>query len=343
MSLVLHPDPQHPEGGYAFLELPAGSLAGGSAHVSVMDAYSERWLTPSDAPGAPVAIGDANWQPEEHLFGPYDAYDHDGADWLRVGPEIVNKLDEYMPLRIAVAGQSYDVVWPENLPPRAGAAGLGGLQPVRKPEVELAGAVAVAPKPEPEPEPEPAPQPPPAPSSQMEEASVKRGNLWPLLALLVLIAAGAAAWWFWPDPQVDVAETPPTPADPPVVAEADTCGGDALKAIAGFDDLHTQLATCGTAVSPDLAFGLIEDFATREDAQALALFGVLYDADQTDQSIETQLGLTFDADPARAAEYYARAQKAGANDVSERLKNTCSILSGDTSTLSKGAYDDFCN
>ena len=30
MSLVVHPDPQEPAGGYAFLELPDGSLSGGT-------------------------------------------------------------------------------------------------------------------------------------------------------------------------------------------------------------------------------------------------------------------------------------------------------------------------
>ena len=122
MSLTVHPDPQEPAGGFAFLELPDGSLTEESVTVAVFDAYGERWLAANEEVGARVGIGNPHWQAERFAFGPYTVYHHEGADWVRIGPEIVNKIEEYAPLRIEVGGAGYDVSWPDDVPPRALAA-----------------------------------------------------------------------------------------------------------------------------------------------------------------------------------------------------------------------------
>jgi hypothetical protein len=341
MTLVLHADPEHPEGGYAFMELPEGSLPQDAVQLSIMDSFSSRWLTPSDRPGAPVAIGDPNWQPEEHFFGPYPVYRHDGADWVRVGPEIVNKLDEYMPLKVAVEGTGYDVTWPDFLPPRAGAAGLGGLQPIRK-DVPDPEPVSAQPAPPP-PKPRDPPDPPvaQATAAHIEEARRGLGAGAIGLLLLVLVLVVAAVWWFWPDPGSDVTDTPPVKEET-TVASAEACAARDLQGLAAFDAVHKQINRCGGKVSADLVLGLIEDFAASDDAAALLLFGKLYDGDQTEEPIETLIGLTFEADPTRAAEYYARAVAAGSTDSQPLLESVCTTLSEANSTLARGAYDDFC-
>lgn len=127
MSLKVHPDPQEPAGGYAFLELPEGSLPDDRVSVSVFDAFGERWLSRADA-----SAGKTNWQTVPVEFGPYEVHRHQGADWVRLGPEIVDRLEEYAPLLFTVAGRSHDVIWPDDISPRARAAVLGALQPVRR-------------------------------------------------------------------------------------------------------------------------------------------------------------------------------------------------------------------
>ena len=165
MTLVVHPDPQEPAGGFAFLELPDGSLQGDTTTVAVFDAYGERWLRQAVARND----RDLNWQTERFEFGPYRIYRHEGADWVRIGPEIVNWIEEYAPLRIAVGGAAYNVIWPDDVAPRARAAELGDIRPVARPRPVVA-TPAPAPRPASAPEPAPDPEaltadtvPPPAP------------------------------------------------------------------------------------------------------------------------------------------------------------------------------------
>lgn len=347
MTMLPHPDPQHPEGGFAFLELPQGAVGDSAVMVSVMDAYSGRWLAPSEAPGAPVAIGDPNWQPEPHAFGPYPVYDHDGADWVRIGPEIVNKLEEYTPLRIQLGGAIHDVTWPDDIPPRAGAAMLGGLSPVERKVPEAPAVMQASPPPEPEPEPvraPPEPEPVITPDPPAEQGT--RKGLWVMLALLLLAVVAGAVWWFYPfeaeTQTTDKANVPVERETTQPVPQADACSSDALNGLAAFAALQDQLAGCGAKVSADAALGLIEKFASDEDPGALAMLGALYDETVTEDGVETAIGLTFTADPARAAEYYARAVQAGSDSAEARLTSVCAQLSVSASTLDKGAFDDYC-
>jgi hypothetical protein len=347
MSLTIHPDPQEPAGGYAFLELPNGTLGTGPVHVAVMEVYASRWLGPSDGapeggPDAKTAVGAAHWQGERHEFGPYAVHAHDGADWVRIGPEIVNKIDEYTPLRISVGGQTADVTWPDDVPPRAGAAVLGGLQSTAKAKADdmqdvLVGRPVV---PEPETEPEPDPQPPEMPGpiepERVEDTLSRRRTLWLLLffsTLLILIAATVAAWLLIPRDE-------PAPETP--VSAADTCTWDALVALDGFAATEKAIRACGDALSPETVLKIIEDAAQQDDGDALLLFGTLYDGAQVDERIETVIGLSFDHDAAKAAEYYARASAVGSDAAGVRLSATCAQLAGSKTTLAKGAYDDYC-
>jgi hypothetical protein len=343
MSLTIHPDPQEPAGGYAFLEWPGGTLGDGPVRVAVMEVYGERWLADSDGePGGKVAIGEAHWQGERHEFGPYDVHRHDGADWVRIGPEIVNKIDEYTPLRIAIGGQVADVTWPDDVPPRAGAAVLGGLRATaRTPQGDATGVFVGKP---PSPEPEPAVKSPPDPVEVAEpieaaETAVaqdhrthRRKLMGLILLVLALLMVGVAVWGW-------------VARDEPVVAQvdlSDPCALAALEQLDGFGATAKAIRTCGDVLSPDTVLKLVEDATAKDDAEALLLFGTLYDGGQNDRQIEQVIGLSFDHDATRAVEYYARAVAAGSQVAIDRLSATCTQLADSNETLAKGAFDDFC-
>lgn len=323
MSLDLHADPQHRAGGYGFLELPECSLPD-TVKIAVQDAYSERWLNPS--PEQRVTVGEANWQPERYAFGPYQVLRHDGADWVRIGPEIVNKIEEYTAVRLEVNSQTHNVVWPDILIPLAGAAALGGLQVTPK-------AVQVQ-----EPEPKtPPPQthvevPAPSPVSQGQKPPSKRW-IW-ILLILVVLGGAALAWVF-------LADKPPAEVVQSEVSKT-VCNLESLSSLPDFEARNTAMRECGKDISPDVVLRIIEDASKAGNGDALLLFGTLYDEDKLDPRIEVLIGLTFADDPARAAYYYAQAQAAGTPEADARLADTCKRLAGATQTLEKGAFDDFC-
>ncbi|MCF6231879.1 MAG: hypothetical protein L3J36_02065 [Rhodobacteraceae bacterium] len=363
MRLTIHSDPQEPTGGFAFLELPGGSLGTGRVMVGVFEVYGSRWLGPSDADGDKVEIGDGNWQGERHEFGPYLVHAHDGADWVRIGPEIVNKIEEYTPLRLTIGTLSEDVTWPDDVPPRAGAAVLGGLQSTALGGGRGAGAAlvgkAAAPEPEQPPEPAPPPVPPelaPEPEPELDQTVIfvppKKTSkiLWWLLLLLVLtgLALGVAWWFFWrqqpvlPTGEPPVAETGVETVEPGTGEPASPCTRAALTTLAGFAATRDAIRTCGDALSPDTVLSIVEDAASTGDKDALLLFGTLYDGATVDARIETVIGLSFADNPALAAEYYARAHEAGSAEAETRLGGVCALLAGATDVMAKGAFDDFC-
>ncbi|MDU9003380.1 SEL1-like repeat protein [Sedimentitalea todarodis] len=342
MTLRVHPDPQEPAGGFAFLELETGSLPDGPQHVAVFDAFGERWLARAKDTDASGGIGKALWQTERYEFGPYEVYRHDGADWVRIGPEIVNQLDEYAPLRFTLAGRTHEVSWPDNVPQRAGAAVLGGLQPVGRKQAEIidrrVGTVELD---SPEDDGIVVPERPVATENAPEELGVEPepGRSWLLPLLLAVVLVGAfLAWYFWPDPE-------PAPAPAPLATgQAEPCSRATLAATrGGFVAIADAIRACGSDVQPDTALSLVEEAAAVDDPDALLLFGTLYDGESLDPRIENLTGLTFVDDPAQAAEYYARAVNAGSDAAAENLSKTCERLADDDATLARGAYDDFCS
>lgn len=355
MSVILHADPQRPAGGYGFLELPEGSIGSGTITVAVLDRYTERWLAPSTGDSDRVALGNANWQSERHEFGPYEILNHDGADWVRIGPEIINKIEEYAPVRLALGPQNFDIAWPDFLPPRAGAALLGGIQSTdRETAPEDLSDQLVGQMPEEEPEAEPfeegvtivAPRPA-EPEESPKDAEKTRGFLVPGILLLVLMIALAAVWWFWLRDDINpVAEDPQAPITQPVAITTepgDGCTLVELRALdGGFAAKEAAMRACGSKISPDVALSLIETAAATDDAGALLLFGSLYDGDTLDAQFEDLMGLTFADNNAQAAEYYARAKAAGAAAAGDRLVSICGKLERSGATLDKGAFDDYC-
>ncbi|MEX0347876.1 MAG: hypothetical protein AB3N15_00490 [Paracoccaceae bacterium] len=327
MRIKVHPDPQNPSGGFAFLELPGDSMPD-RVTMAVQDAYSERWLQ------VDAGTGDApNWQPQMQELGPFDIFRHDGADWLRLGPEVVNRLEEYTALQFRIDGKLYETIWPDTITPRTEKAVPGALrvttraQPVVEPvEIKMPPEQIEIPIETPEEEP-------------VEVAPKPRGYALWLIAVLLLCAAGAAAWYLLAEDTESAASEDLTP-----VAEASgsACALPALQALGGFDAQIAAVRDCGSDVSPDAALTLIEAAAKQGNPEALTLFGTLYDGDALAPRIENLTGLTFADDPAQAAEYYAGAVTAGSTEAEALLAATCARLDGSTLTLEKGAFDDYC-
>ncbi|MFC3117674.1 hypothetical protein ACFOHS_02730 [Jhaorihella thermophila] len=242
---------------------------------------------------------------------------------VRIGPDIVDHVEEYATLKISLGPVAAELIWPDDVPPGPPAAALGAIhaphrEDVAEPAAPVMEAVEepVAEKPEPDPEvavsqpdwedaPEAAEEPDQANTSPLRRFAV------PSALALILLVAVFATLRYWPDdaprstaPASEISETR---------AVADPCATDALAtAGGGFDATGRALRACAGKVDPDVALRLVEDAAARGDGAALQLFGMLYDGKALDEPIETGIGLSFGDDPAKAAEYYARAVGAGA-------------------------------
>ncbi|MEM6563979.1 MAG: hypothetical protein AAF665_06020 [Pseudomonadota bacterium] len=326
-------DPKHPRGGYAQLRLADNAIAGESTQVAVFDNYSERFL------------GEAGWQPNKVMFGPYSIDRSAGDARIVIGPEIVNQIEEYANVKIWVGDVSQDVSWPDEVAPAPGAARIGGIltagETARPPESALKAKIA-EPEPEMVPEtetpnePEFEPQPEPVPDGG------KRGFL--VAALVALLALGGAAYWYIAQSDEDTEPVAqPQSTATPVAQSAEPCSAEALRALDGFPAQLDALRLCGPEASADVTLGLVESAVGNGDATALLLFGTVYDGQVTDSDLEDQIGFTFGDVPATAAEYYARAVEAGSDEAPERLKTLCARMSDMSDTLVQGAFADHCS
>ena len=331
--IAISPDPAHPRGGYARLSLPEADLAGDTTQVAVFDNYSERYL------------GEAGWQPTKVMFGPYDVAREGGQARLVIGPEIVNQIEEYANVKLSVGTAEHDVSWPDDVVPAPGAAKIGGIMGTTLKEDAPKGTLTAK---IPEPEPEQMPQEPeavaePAPETVPDVTpdapkSGKGGMIAGFLAL-VLVAA-AAAYWFLAmdtDPPVE-----PVVAPEPVAQADDPCGMATLSALDGFAAQSDALRGCAGKASADVALGLLERASAAGDADALLLFGTVYDGQVNADVIEDQIGLTFDDVPSTAAEYYSRAVAAGSDVAAEQLAALCERMATMSDTLAQGAVTDYC-
>jgi hypothetical protein len=348
------PDPARPGGGYARLGVARGALSGATAEVDVFDSFVGRYLGPD------------GWQPTRFAFGPYPVERTSSGESVRVGPEIVDRLTEYQSVRLNLGSVQAEISWPDDVLPSADAPKAGEIASTswirRGPEPEAVGThpggVEETAKRE------GAPTPPPL---SPPRASGARWGLFGLLALLALLGAGGAYFMLRdapppPTPVPTPEPAPPTPAPtptptptptpipepspppaPPEPPEPDcSTAGLATLSAGGFAQVADRLRVCGAAVTPDTALGLLEQAARNDDPAALTLFGRLYDGEATDAPLETDLGLTFPDNPARAVEYYDRAKQAGSVEAGPLRDAVCERLSTMTDTLSQSAHEDHC-
>ncbi|MEP4980447.1 hypothetical protein [Ascidiaceihabitans sp.] len=352
MVVNIRPDPKHPRGGFAEITIEGATAASDPVGVAVYNSYQQKWLGPE------------GWQPNRAELPARAATQDGGALRLIVGPDIVNQLEEDTPVRIEVGGVGFDTYWPDDInagPDEAVVGDIGGT-----------GAAPLAKKPmvvvaEPDPVPEDVM---PDPSDGLEEEIAadaleddagdhedwedeeeeeERRPRWRLLLILLALLAVAAIVANYVLFGMEDAAQPEEPAPAPApetsrAAVADGCDVGALASMQsqGFTAMADKLRSCGSAVSPDGALGLVEQGAAANDADALNLFGALYDIGVTEKEIEGTIGLTFADDPARAADYYARAINAGSTQAQSRLQAVCRRLLLKTDTLSASAREDHC-
>ncbi|MFZ1726970.1 MAG: hypothetical protein WAU13_09985 [Albidovulum sp.] len=346
MVLRVSPDPAHPTGGYALFETPADTVTGDEVLISVFDTYSERYL------------GETDWQATSVDFGPYAVERSGDTVKIKVGPEIVNQIEEYSALRISLNGKKWNVDWPDDVIQLPGAARIGPIYSPGEKSAALGPDNLVGTRTEKPNEPltdkDHEDSASAAPVVAENPAAGSRKALWLGLAVLIAALVAAAAWYYLtqmepaPAPQTPPVTEPspePAPETPPVPeTPSNPCAPDAIAALGdqAFTAIQSQLATCGTAVSPDAALKLIETAADRNDPAALEAFAEFYDADEATNPIESVIGLHFDDTPAIAAEYYARAKEAGSETAPAKLDRLCQRMAGSPDTLAKNAVKEYC-
>lgn len=146
----------------------------------------------------PRHLGAEGWQPEVAWLAPLSMAERDGRAVVRFGPNVVDRIEELIPIEIvAQDGTSFGVVsWP-FIPPAPAGASILVAPPPAPPTLIRGGAGEPGGTPAenlPPPEPEPsAPQDAPADApSPAEPPARKRRRIWPVAALLLLAVALAA-------------------------------------------------------------------------------------------------------------------------------------------------------
>ena len=346
--IEIKPDPQRPRGGYAQILVEGVAGAENAAEVAVYDSYQQKWLGPD------------GWQPGRATLPARQTSLEGTTLRVIVGPDVVNQIEENTPVRIEVAGGSWDTYWPEDInhgPEIALEGDLGGTGARPAPAEPRAAKMPEAPVPTPEPDVSDATDDDDADMAEADataamagadaDAPPRKSALVPILlvVLLLLAAAGGGAWYYLNSQD----DAPPVVAalPEPVVTQqprptGPACAIEDFASLAGFSAVLDKMRGCVGDMSPDAALSLVERAAGAGDAEALSLFGALYDGEVTEDGLETEMGLTFTDDPARAAGYYARAALAGAQDGQSRLDGVCTRLSTATDTLSAGAFQDYC-
>jgi len=363
--LQIQPDPKAPMGGVGLLRLPATALVDDHTHVQVQNAYMQLWLAPNSGEDTLVEVGDGNWQADPHKFGPYGVTRQGAYAVVRIGPEIVNKLMVFTPVVLRVGGRDYDVIWPDDVPPRAGAALMGALKATMAigPNTDAARLVGRKTKTEdsdPETKAPPFGEAPAVDGIQIDgtassgdpgtkEPDANRRLLVIGVLVLAAIAAVFSAFFIFrapgnaaPEP-LFAGEPESMPAPPTSILQSE-CSFDALAAMSGGFQARAEAlrGACGAVLGSEGAFRLIEQSARAGDAQAWLALAILYDPNFTDPLLEGALGIAPGDNLPLAAEYYDNARVAGAIEAAERLARVCESLADRSDTLSRGARNDFC-
>lgn len=353
MSITVGPDPDHPHGGFALLSVP-GTESKGPVSLSLVDLFADRHLGPMGWQSAPVALG------------PYDTWNAGGALMVRVGPEIVDHIEAFTPLRLTVGDASSELSWPDAVRTSPRRADLGGIgvssdrQPVSPPS-PLTQTVPERPVPEqtvperPAPPveervPEPAPEPKPELEAEPVETKKPRTSMWAFVLPVLLVAVAAAAWlMIGPEDKgkpaiVDVAQ-PPQPVSPvaagsPPQSQSSRCDlaklarAAAMTAAEGF----AIAAACGAEGDAEQRFKAIDAAANAGVAEAIAMLGRWWDPAEA-----AAVGSTYSKrDPSQAARYYHAAVAAGYAPAGALLQRACGALNPNADPMHENARDLYC-
>ncbi len=343
MTLAVKKDPKKRRGGYALLRLSEALHQ--ETSVSIQRDDDGQWLGPH------------GWQGSGHAFGPYPVETDAKGAFLRLGPEIVNRLEAYQAVTISAQdlGLSSSLAWPDDVLHSLERFEGGGVAAADTNDLsaETIGAEstktsppeppveppAAAPIPEPKPEPPPAPPPPhpepieeqdrednlekPDPPIRPDPAKKRRSSVW-LLVVLLVAAAAAGAWY------VLTQEKQATGLACNQEAVSDAVGANAeanLVALTGI---------CSTEENRDQLMAVVRKLVELDNAE-----GLLHLARWYDPSLDVaQRPLAADA--TSAAEYYQRAQRAGATTAGQGLDSLCNWLESSGDLLSRPIVKLYC-
>lgn len=218
MPILVRKDPTRRLGGWAIISFPGRAPSGLTVII--------------ERDGGTEFLGPHGWQSAPHQSDPYKVEASPEGAFVRVGPEIVNHLEPYMPVTIKLpeAGLEETLSWPDEVIPSPDAFEGGGVQgdAFLMPQApHLRQDRPPEPLP-PEPEP-PAPPPPPAqtfvdpldapvepekvPPPPVDTPARRASPLpWVLLVLLLLSGAGVAGYLYWEEITEFVEEVAVLPA-----------------------------------------------------------------------------------------------------------------------------------
>lgn len=344
--IEIRPDPRHPHGGFAELTISGAVAESDPVTVAVFNSYQQKWLSPE------------GWQANKATIPARSASQEGDVLRLIVGPEIVNQIEEDTPIRVEVGAGSWDTYWPDDInagPDEAIIGDIGGTGAtpeskaptvmVAAPEADSSETVLSATETAEDEDSGSQEEDSGAEENTGGEGKSRSIGVMAGIAALVLLLGGGAYFFLSgaDDAEPDATET--AIVEPEQNAPAnDPCEQSQLAELSsqGFTTLASKIRECGSSVSADNALGFVEKAANSGDADALALFGALYDATVTDDVIEGQIGLTFPDQPSRAAEYYSRAAAAGSEQATSNLTAICNRLRLKSDTLSQSALEDYC-
>ncbi|MEM7423848.1 MAG: hypothetical protein AAF334_08990 [Pseudomonadota bacterium] len=129
MSLEITRDPRNRRGGWALIRVSAQE--GAQTSVSVRRDEGE------------FSLGPHGWQGGAHAFGPYTVETDRRGTFVRIGPEIVNHMEEYLTaeIRLPELGLAATLPWPDEILPAPDAFEGGGVA-ARGPEAMTPAPVA---------------------------------------------------------------------------------------------------------------------------------------------------------------------------------------------------------
>ncbi len=187
MSVVeIIEDESHPEGGFAAIRIRGRAIdAGRQPTLTIRHATRQK----------DSCLGPEGWQSGEHYFHPRTVTVSDGDLILTVGPDIVDEVEEYTPIVLAVPdlGISEDLRWPPLLTSMESGFVTGSMARTAKP---------------------PPAAPKPAPPPPMAEPPAPEPDAPPIFDAEALLGERKRQLAAEPDPEATAASAwPPAPLD----------------------------------------------------------------------------------------------------------------------------------
>lgn len=335
MKIEVKPDPKQRLGGYALVVLHDIDAAATETDIVLQRTADSSYLGPD------------GWQGGRHSFGPYPVEQSAKDVVVRIGPEIVDHVEEYaqVDLNLPALESSGRIEWPPEVLPspnayRGGGVHSAGLQNPPGTTVSATSPPSTEPEPEPETDPEPSPASGDDISTDGPQEEKRRRSILPwvaggLLAVVVLVLIGL--WYVYPG------LFPFLPPASQSVQEQDTsltCTADAVNAVlrdpaSDLEDIRRLRETCVKTGDVKSIVSLCERLIDKGDPGCLARYGRWYDP-------TVEANGPFPKNAGIAVRYYSEAAKAGAADAAEQKANMCELLRKKTDPLSANAVATYC-